>query len=141
MKQPRQKPNLRPVTDFKLISDLIYGSFDSAKILYDNFLEAKDKPHVLSDSEYDRAIKLYNSELEISYCFDEQIAYWKKLVPINDEKYQELQKMEKVRKEYVDLSKKIIELATDLRQYSINALLGIDDMAWGLAALLREHKK
>ncbi|MFT6077167.1 MAG: hypothetical protein ACJATU_000361 [Rickettsiales bacterium] len=53
-------------------------SLENAKILFDNFLKAKERPHILDKESINRAAKLYNVELELSPHFKKQIQLWKK---------------------------------------------------------------
>ena len=108
----KQKPNLHPISFFPIIQNIIEDNLENAKDLYANLNEAKSR-HLFLEEELSRAIDLYTRELDIAYAFEEQIKKWKKETDKSDLMYSKVIQLEKDQKEYVQLSKNIIELAVN----------------------------
>jgi hypothetical protein len=117
-------PQFRPINDFGMVRDLIEGSLENAKILFDNFLKAKERPHILDMKSINRAAKLYGAELELSPHFKKQIQLWKKETDKKKESnlYKNILELEKNQKEYVDVIKEILTFTSGVQRNDPNQI-------------------
>ncbi|MFC1659593.1 hypothetical protein ACFL0U_03445 [Pseudomonadota bacterium] len=81
------------------------------------FSEHGDDPYKVETTSVERAIKLYQSELDIADCFPNQFRVWKKELSKTDDNYKEILRLEKKQKEYVELAKNLVSLSKEIKKY------------------------
>ena len=70
------EPNWQSISQLPLIASMVDGVLVNTEEQYQTFSEVKDRPHVLDDDIVNRAIKLYQAQIDDLWFYEEQFARW-----------------------------------------------------------------
>ncbi len=122
----KQKIQWLPLHKPPLFTFLVDSMLQDTKDMYPLFLQAKNKPWVMDDAIIHRTIKLYIERLEMFPTHTEQITRWRKekLTPNQKE---ELDRLEKATIQTQELVQNILDLANEMKSYTIDQILAKDE--------------
>ena len=72
----RPEPNWQPISQLPLLASMVDGVLVNTEEQYETFSEVKDRPHVLDDDIVNRAIKLYQAQIDDVWFYEEQFSRW-----------------------------------------------------------------
>jgi hypothetical protein len=72
----QQEPQWQPILMLSTVATHIDGMLESAKEQYRTLLPAKAKPHVLDDYTVNRVKKVFTTQQNDLWMFDEQLTRW-----------------------------------------------------------------
>ena len=139
MKEDKQKPNWRPISDLPLITQLIDGGLEDLEKEYTLFLEAKEKPHVLDDATVNRAIQLSDNRSESIEIYKEQLLRWRK-EKLTERERKEVERLSYQNERLRESNEKLCSLLQELKKGTINRIMEMSDLELGLKFLNGEIK-
>jgi ribosomal protein L16 Arg81 hydroxylase len=110
-----------------LLASMVDGILANTAEQHQTFTEVKAKPHVLDDDIVNRAIRLYQAQLDDLWFYEEQLARWQK-ESLTASQRQEVNRLAgqlppgapRAR----ELSETILELLDEIEDGTINRILG-----------------
>ncbi len=136
---PQQpQPQWQPISQLALIASHIDGMLEAAQEQYATLQPARAKPHVLDNYTVGRVTEVYTVQKNDLWLFEEQLKRWteQSLTPRQRTEVQRLMgQMAKLRQVITD----ILALADELKQGTIEQVLGTSDEELGLD-FLRRHR-
>src|SRR5262245_11978571 len=80
------RPNWQPISMLPTIANLINENLEGTLMQLKDFKEAEHKPHIFTDEIINRALKLYNAQLEDHWLFERQLELWSNDKLSNDQR-------------------------------------------------------
>ena len=128
--------NWQPISQMPLIASMITASLNDTREHLGTLTKAKDRPHVLDDATIDRVEQVHTEQMQYINIYTQQIARWRTAKP-SAVQSKELDRMEKQNQQLRDVTTDVLALAGELRQGTIERVLGMSDLELGLQTLLR----
>ena len=138
-KKTDPKINWQPISALPTITYIIDGMLHDTQNQHQLLLEAQDKPHVLDDYTVDRVIRVYNTQLEDTSLYDEQLSRWKK-EQLSDSQRQEVERLTKQMETLREVCEEILSLAVELKEGTIDRILEKSDIEIALEVLAGKLK-
>ncbi len=136
---PKANPvNWQPISQMPLISSMIDTSLNDTREHLSTLSKAKDRPHVLDDTTIDRVEQVHTEQMEFVDIYTQQIGRWRTEKPSTSQA-RELDRMEKQNQQLRGITADVLALASQLRQGTIERILGMSDLELGLQYLLGRH--
>jgi hypothetical protein len=137
-----QTPNWQPIQMLPVIAQMIDGMLADATEHYANLEEARPKPYVLDDATVNRVIKVFTTQQDDLWVFDEQLKRWQAGSPqLTTTQASEVERltgqMQKLRKAVTD----ILTLASELKGGTIEKQLAKSDLELGLEAFQKQQPR
>jgi hypothetical protein len=129
-------PNWQPISQLPLIAQMIDGELEDTKSQYQNLQPAKSRPHILDDYTVGRLIKVFGERPEFFGIYAEQLARWKAL-DLNITQKREVERLLGQLKKLIEVNAAILALANELKEGTIEKMMGKSDLEIGLNALGR----
>ncbi len=129
-------PQWKPIERLELISYAISGMLESAQEQYPNLLAARPRPYVLDDHTVNRVISVYTTQQDDLWVFEEQLKRWKDQT-LTAAQRQEVEDLVGQLAELTSLIEKILSLAAELKEFTIEKMLSRSDLEIGLEALMQ----
>ena len=137
-RQTAKQQQIRHAIDMlPFFTEMILGTLQNTEEQHASFLEARPKPHVLDDAIVDRALRLYQAQLEDIALHEQQMQWWLTEPLTEAQRYQVndlLTKLAGLR----DLNLALLDLLAELKQGTIDRILAMDDDELGRHVLRRE---
>ena len=130
------EPNWQPISRLPLLVSMIDDVLENSEDQFETFSEVRDKPHVLDDAIVARAIRLYEAQLEDLWLYEEQFGRWLKQ-SLTDDQRGEVERLLGQLPRIKQLSEAILELLDEIKDGTIDKVLGKSDLELGLESLLR----
>lgn len=138
------EPNWQPISQLPLLASMVDGVLANSEEQHETFAHVRAKPHVLDDEIVNRAINLYQAQLDDLWFYEEQFARWLK-APLTASQRQEAgalwarlaSQLPRIR----ELSEAILALLDEIKRGTINRILEKSDLELGLEFLLRNRKR
>ena len=127
--------NWQPISQMPLIAGMIKGSLDDTREHLGTLTKARDRPHVLDDATIDRVEQVHAEQMEFVGIYTQQISRWRTENP-SASQVRELNRMEKQNQQLRGVTADVLTLARELREGTIERVLGMSDIELGLQALL-----
>ncbi len=133
---PHEDPvNWQPIREMPLIARMIDGALDDTREHLKTVAEARLRPHVLDDSTINRVERVHAEQMEFVDIYGQQISRWRTGKPSADQT-RELDRMEAQNQQLRAATADVLALAAELRQGTIERVMGMSDLELGLQALL-----
>lgn len=128
-----------PIEQLSMFETLIAEEIEATEESYANFLQVKDKPHVLDDSTIDRAIRLYTERIEFIDHYERQFARWRaeRLTPFQQGRLDALAFKTRYHRNKVE---ELLSLIKKNSKGTINKIMEMSDLELALKVLSREIK-
>jgi hypothetical protein len=127
--------NWQPISQMPLISSMIDTSLNDTREHLDTLSKAKDRPHALDDATIDRVEQVHTEQINYVEIYTQQISRWRKEQP-SATQARELDRMDKQNQQLRALTADVLALASELREGTIERVLGMSDLELGLRYLL-----
>lgn len=127
-------PRWHPLSMIPFFLKLSADMLDSSKEQILNMALAKKKPHVLSDNEIERSLKLYTEMNEDIWVFLEQCERWLKM-SITKKQKEEILKIKKITLERERINKDLLKIVKELEPHTINKMMAMDPKELALKML------
>jgi hypothetical protein len=127
--------NWQPISQVPLIASMISTSLAETREHLGTLTKAKDRPHVLDDATIDRVEQVHAEQMEFIGIYDQQITRWRAEKP-SPAWVIELERMDIQNQQLRDVTKAVLDLASELRKGTIDRVLGMSDFELGLQTLL-----
>lgn len=118
-----------------MIEDCVVDTEES----YNNFIQAREKPHVLDDAIIDRAIKIYTEQLNHVDYYEAQAARWK-TGDLTITQHRALDVLSYRIGKLRTITEKTLSLVKELREGTINRIMEMEDGELGFNVLLGKVK-
>jgi hypothetical protein len=129
------QPNWQPISMLPTIANLINENLDETLVQLRDFKEAEHKPQIFDDEIINRALKIYNAQLEDHWLFERQLELWSN-EKLTTEQRTEVdnfkQRLPKIKEAY----EAILALLNKMKDYTIDKILAMDDAELGLKVLM-----
>ncbi len=109
---------------------------ESAQEQYPTLLEAQPRPYVLDDHTVNRVISVYTTQQDDLWVFEEQLKRWKGQT-LTAAQRQTVEDLGGQLAELTSLIEKILSLAAELKERTIEKMLARSDLEIGLEALMQ----
>lgn len=127
--------NWQPISQMPLIANMITTSLNDTREHLGTLTKAKDRPHVLDDATIGRVEHVHTEQMQYIDIYTQQIARWRTAKP-SAIQASELDRMEKQNQQLRDVTADVLALARELREGTIERVLGMSDLELGLQYLL-----
>jgi len=134
MPKPKQV-NWQPISQMALIGSTIDTSLNDTREHLDRLSKAKDRPHVLDDATIDRVEQVHTEQMDYVEIYTRQIGRWRGEKP-SAAQVRELDRLDKQNQRLRALTADVLALASELREGTIERVLGMSDLELGLRYLL-----
>ena len=134
------EPNWQPISQLPLLASMVDGVLANSEEQHETFAHVRAKPHVLDDEIVNRAIHLYQAQLDDLWFYEEQFARWRK-EPLTAGQRQEVNRLAAQLPRIRELSEAILALLDEIKRGTINRILEKSDLELGLEFLLRNRKR
>jgi acetolactate synthase regulatory subunit len=131
-------PNWQPISQMPLIAQMIDGELKQSQKQYQNLQPALSSPHVLDNATVERLIKVFGERQEFLGIYTKQLARWKAL-DLNAPQKREVDRLEQQLEKLVKVNAQIVTLANQLKEGTIEKVLGKSDLELGLEAFKRQR--
>ena len=136
-RQTAKQQQIRHAIDMlPFFTEMILGTLQNTEEQYASFLAARPKPHVLDDAIVDRALRLYQAQLEDIALHEQQMRWWLAEPLTEAQRFQVndlLTKLAVLR----DINLALLDLLAELKQGTIDRILAMDDEELGRHVLRR----
>jgi hypothetical protein len=129
------KPQWQPLSLLPVVAMMIDEVLQNSEKQHETFSEVKDKPHVLDDATVSRAIRLYKAQLEDVQLYREQLTRWQ-MQPLTGDQRKEVDRLLGQLPRIKQLSEAILEMLDEIKEGTIDKILGKSDLEVGLEFLL-----
>lgn len=129
-RQPKQEQIRRPISFLPAYTELVIGALAQTEEQYATLAEAKSKPHVLDDTIVDRAIRLYEDQLEFLPLHERQFNWWLS-ESISDAQRSQVEDLQAKLPLLREKTETVLTLLAELRQGTIDRILEMDDEELG----------
>ena len=130
--------NWQPISQMMLIASMIDTSLDDTRGHLATLTKARAKPHVLDDATIDRVERVHGEQMEFTAIYDQQISRWRDEKP-SASQTRTLNRMATQNQPLRDVTADVLALAGELRNGTIERVLGMSDAELGLQSLLRSR--
>lgn len=130
------QPQWQPVGMLPTLARHIDGMLAADREQYETLLEAKPKPYVLDDFTINRVITAFTTQKKDFWLFEEQLGRWKAGL-LSDQQRQEVERLVEQMRLLRENNERVVLLARELQQGTIEKQLAKDDAQLGLDFLLR----
>ncbi len=130
------QPQWQPVSMLPTLAHHIDGMLAADREQYETLLEAKPKPYVLDDFTVNRVITAFTTQKKDFWLFEEQLGRWKAGL-LSDQQRQEVDRLVEQMRLLRENNERVLVLAKELQQGTIEKQLAKDDAELGLDFLLR----
>jgi hypothetical protein len=127
--------NWQPISQMMLIASMIDTSLDDTREHLATLTKARAKPHVLDDATIDRVERVHSEQMEFIAIYTQQIVRWRDEKP-SASQTQTLDRMAAQNQHLLDVTTDVLALARELRNGTIERVLGMSDVELGLQSLL-----
>jgi hypothetical protein len=130
------KPHWQPIEALATIATHIDGMLQADREQYETLLKAKPKPHVLDDYTVNRVIAAFTTQRNDFGLFDEQLRRWQ-AGPLTDDQRHEVERLVSQMRALRENNEKVLVLARELAQGTIEKQLAKSDLELGVEMLRR----
>ena len=127
--------NWQPISQMPLIASMIDTSLNDTREHLGTLTKARAKPHVLDDATIDRVERVHTEQMEFVAIYTLQIGHWRDEKP-SASQIRSLDRMATQNQQLRDVTADVLALAGELRQGTIERVLGMTDFELGLQWLL-----
>ena len=127
--------NWQPISQMPLIAGMIKDSLDDTREHLGTLTKARDRPHGLDDATIDRIERVHTEQMDYVDIYTQQISRWRGEKP-SAAQARELDRMDKQNQQLRALTADVLALASELREGTIERVLGMSDLELGLRHLL-----
>ena len=75
---PQREPNKLPISQLSLLTQMVHDGLENTINNYRMFQQAENTPHILDDATVQRAQRVYTSQRDDLWLYDNQCANWLK---------------------------------------------------------------
>ena len=127
--------NWQPISQMPLIASMITASLNDTREHLGTLSKAKDRPHVLDDATLNRVEQVHTEQMDYVEIYAQQIGRWRNERP-SAAQARELDRMDNQNRQLRDITADVLALAGELRNGTIERVLGMSDIELGLRYLL-----
>ena len=127
--------NWQPISQLPLIASMITASLNDTREHLGTLSKAKDRPHVLDDATLNRVEQVHTEQMDYVEIYAQQIGRWRNERP-SAAQARELDRMDNQNRQLRDITADVLALAGELRNGTIERVLGMSDIELGLRYLL-----
>jgi hypothetical protein len=127
--------NWQPISQMPLIASMIDTSLDDTREHLATLTKARAKPHVLDDATIDRVERVHTEQMEFVATYTQQINRWCGEKP-SAVQTRALDRMATQNQQLREVTADVLALARELRNGTIERVLGMSDVELGLQWLL-----
>ena len=133
-------PIWHPISSLPMISSMITGQLNEAKIQYNTLLEVRHKPHILNDEIVSRIFKLFSEQQEYIPIYSEQLTRWDK-EPLSADQQKEIVKLKEQVESWEKTVAEILILNNEISHGTIDRILSMSDEELAIKILSGEIPK
>ena len=135
-----EAPQWHGIEALPLIKEAIEGTLENSTEHYATLQEAIPRPYVLDNHTVNRILKVFGDQQGDLPLFDEQLQRWQALTTITQTQRQQVTRLQAQMVELTETTRKILDLAHQLKKGSIKAELDKSDLQVGLESLFKERQ-
>jgi hypothetical protein len=139
-KRKQPQPQWQPVSMLPTFARHIDGMLEADCEQYETLLEAKPKPYVLDNATVARVIRAFETQAKDFWLFEEQLNRWQ-AGALTTAQRQEVERLLTQMRALRENNEKVLVLARELAQGTIEKQLAKSDAELGLEFLLRQFPK
>ena len=139
-KNQKQEQIFRPISWLPKVAEIIDGSYYDLQEQYKLFTEAVQKPHVMDDKTIDRAIRVYEQQMDDDIAIKAQLDRWKDDPKITVEQKEEVERLLRGHKKVNNYAKRILEIAKEIKKGTIDRIMEMSDEELGMDFMTGKRK-
>ncbi len=132
----RPRPQWQPISQLPFIAHVLDGMLESAAETGQALEEARPKPYVLDDATVNRVLRVYTTQQNDLWLYEEQLKRWGAL-SLTAEERQEVERLVSQLGKLRQVIASNLALAKELKSGTIEQALNKSDAELGLEFLLR----
>lgn len=131
---PRPTPNWQPLSMLPTFVEMVSAQLEEVETQRRTLREARKQPHVLDDYTVGRVLKVYGEQQEFMWVYEAQIERWQK-ESLSQTQRQQIEQMSEQLKQIKPGLVEILEIAEDVKDKTIESILGKSDLEVALDVL------
>ena len=131
-----EKLHWQPISFLPQISTMINGMLDAAKETYESLVQIK----VHDDYTIQRIFEVTGAQVEDEWLYDKQLEKWLKLKKLKPKQREEIKKLQEQMTELKKINRKILDIAEEQKNKTIEKIMSKSDVELGLDFLLGNLK-
>ncbi len=135
-KGKKENINWQPISFLPQIANMIDGMLDAAKKTYKPLCQIK----VNDDFTIKRVFEVTGQQVEDEWMYDDQLKRWSHLPDLEKAQVDEIQRLQEQMLELKKVNRKILSIAEDHKDKTIEKVLGKSDMELGMDFLMGKLK-
>jgi hypothetical protein len=134
------EPKWLPLDKIKTVRGYIDEELDNGRELLGTLLKAWTKPHVMDDALLDRVARVNKKKREDLWMYRGQMEHWLGDKRVSEADKKEIEGVGAQVKAIEEIYAKMLSLADELREGSINRIMEMDDMELAMRTLMGNIK-
>ena len=135
MKQDKENINWQPISFLSQLADMIDGMLDAAKETYEPLRQVK----VHDDFTIKRIFEVTGQQVGDEWMYDDQLKRWQDLPELEPVQHDEIQRLQKQMQELKMVNRKILSIAEEHKDKTIENILGKSDAELGLNLFMGKY--
>ena len=146
MQTPFGPVQWQPLNQLLLLSEMVYGAKEHTQEVYDSFLQAREKSHVLPgyhirvDATLNHAQRVYDEQSVLLDVYEAQLTRWLEMDNPSAQQTSEIQALQIIVAEVKEMNTTVLNLVEELRKGTINRIIEMDPAELMLAMLTGKIK-
>ena len=121
-----EQPQWQPISILPMYTNMVDGMLESSREQLANMQLACEKPHIMDDATLQRAVELYSNQLEDHWLLEEQFSRWLRQ-HLKSEQTREIERLKVQATKLKACNEQILEIAEDIRDSTIDSIMGMDE--------------
>jgi hypothetical protein len=135
----KQQPHWQPISALPLLAESVDGMLESAEEQLPNLQAAQSKPHVMDDYTVGRVTAVYTGQRNDLWIYKQQLTRWEK-TQLTLAQRQEVERLKGQVTRLREVLQELLSIAADLKEKTIEKVLGKSDLEVGLDVLTGKLK-
>ena len=132
-------PRWRPISDLSIVASSLDSMLHDDEGQYRTLLECRSKPYVLDDHTVGRVIQVFAQQKADIPLYQQQLSHWI-AGDLTASQRREVERLQGCVMKLQEVAESILSLAEELKQGTIESVLGKSDLELGLEFLLGKRK-
>jgi len=141
MNKNKQEIHWQPISFLPQIAEMIDGMLESAEDNLHNFAGMEDRLPVLDDYTVGRMFEVYGNHKRDFWLYDTQLKIWQESqCQINQQQATEINRLQNQMKKLKKVVDQLLSIAEQLKENTIETVLGKSDLELGLEVFMGKRK-
>lgn len=130
-----RRPILQPLSMLPMLASVVDGQLAELEKQLIALQGAHARPGSMDDTTTDHVLRVFGETKQLLPIYELQVAHWRTNCSPSAVQANQIAHLGEQLAKSIKVVNEILTLATEIKGQTIEGLMGIDDAAWGLAAL------